>query len=533
MKKAQRSYHPVYLLSVACAIMIICSYCQERPAATKATHSDLISLFKIFDQLRHPKIVSGIPDYSANAMTNQFDSLKILQDKLSRMDTAGWAKDEQIDYRLVEAHMHGLEFNHRIMRRWSRDPSFYSVIGWFNPTMEGAIELPELPLPEKGITEFRNKLEMMPGILAAAKINLTEMTPDFATLGIKRQSWQEEQLTEWLPQLGKFHPDLVKPAEKVIAAISDFRKWLESKAPSLTGSSGIGVDNYNWLLKNVYLFPYTWDQCVLLTQRELERSLVFLKMEEFRNRNLPPLHLITERREFDSVYLEGQLWLIRFIRENDILPQPDYLKVTAKSNFGSGTISRPTGRNFFENVLDRDPLPLLPHDMVGHSPDAAREKEWNNRPIPRAWDPFYVSGIRAEALATDMEENLMNLGMLDKKPRSRELTLMLRVFRAVRALEDLKMASNEFSLDQAMNYAMNTVPYGWYNKNTYLIWEETDLYLRQPGYGIGYLMGSIQMEELIAKRALKLGTEFHIQKFMKEFLDPGLIPISLIEMSMN
>ena len=25
------------------------------------------------------------------------------------------------------------------------------------------------------------------------------------------------------------------------------------------GRAGVGLDNYNWLLKNVYLFPYTWE----------------------------------------------------------------------------------------------------------------------------------------------------------------------------------------------------------------------------------------------------------------------------------
>lgn len=520
-------------LTLACLVIMLCSFGYTGSKDSNSSYSDLISLFRHFDQLRHPKIVGGIPDYSASSMTHQYDSLKILQAELSRIDTTGWTKDQQIDYRLLEAHMHGLEFNHRILHRWSRDPAYYSTINWFNPTMEGAIDLPRLPLNEKDLKAFQKQLEMMPKVLAAAKTNLTEMTPDFATLGIERKKWEEEQFKDWLPHLAKYHPDLIKSADKMVAAIVDFRKWLEEKLPSLTGSSGIGVENYNWLLKNVYLSPYTWEESVLLTQRELERSLADLKLEEFRNRNLPPLHLMVNRRESDSVGQAGQLFLIKFIRENKILPQPDYMVSHGNGTYGTGTISRPTGRNFFENILDRDPLPLLPHDMVGHAPDAAREKEWNNRPFPRAYDPFYVSGHRAEALATDMEENLMTLGMLDQKPRSRELTLMLRIFRAVRALEDLRMASNEFTLEQGMNYAMKTVPYGWYNRNTYLIWEESDLYLRQPGYGIGYLMGSVQLERLMAKRAMKLGTEFDFMKFMKDFFEPGLIPISLIDMNIE
>lgn len=497
---------------------------KDRPSS----YSDLVALFKDFDNLRNPKTVAGIPDYSADAMSAQFDSLKILQTELNRLDTSGWTKDRQIDYRLLGAHMHGLEFNHTIMKRWSRDPAFYSTIGWFNPTMEGAVYLPQLPIAENRLPEFRKRLEALPGIMAAARKNLVDMTPDLAVLGIKRKYWEEQQFNRWIPELALSHSDLIEPASKALAAIVEFRKWLEEKLPNLKGSSGIGIDNYNWLLKNVYLSPYTWEQCITLTQRELERTLALLKLEEFKNRNLPELPLIESRLQFDSVHLAGQEWLIRFIRENHILPEPDYLAVK-----GTGTWSRPTGRNFFENILDRDPLPLLPHDMVGHSPDAAREEQWNKRPFPRAYDPFYVSGTRAEALATGMEEILMDLGMLDHKPRSRELTFMLRIFRAIRALADLRMHSGEYTLAQAMTFAMKAVPYGWYNQNTYLIWEEMDLYMRQPGYGAGYLMGSVQLEELIARRAAALGPKFEFRQFMKEFLEPGLIPISLIEWCMD
>lgn len=525
MKHLSFSYR---LLAAFCLAAAITGCDSGKSTDQKGSYTELTTLFQEFDKLRTPNLVDGIPDYSATAMAKQFDSLKILQSRLAAMDTAGWPKDQQIDYRLVEAHMHGLEFNHTIMHRWSRDPAYYSTIGWFNPTMSGATSLPRLPLSEARLAGFRERLESFPKILESAKKNLTEMTPDMAQLGIKRKIWEEEQFKRWLPQLAEAHPDMMESANKALESIIDFRLWLEEKKPSLTGSSGIGIDNYNWLLKNVYLFPYTYDECVMLTERELERSLTSLKFEEFKNRNLPPLPVIDNKAQYDSLHMAGQEWLIKFIRENNILPQPDYLATK-----GTGNWSRPTGRNFFENVLDRDPLPLLPHDMVGHSPDAQREEVWNDRPIPRAFDPFYVSGTRAEALATGMEENLMNLGMLDHKPRTRELEYMLRIFRAVRALADLRMHSNELTLDQAMSFAMETVPYGWYNQNTYLIWEEMDLYMRQPGYGVGYIMGSVQLEQLIAREAMKSGDKFELMKFMEDFLEPGLIPISLIEWSMN
>jgi hypothetical protein len=213
--------------------------------------------------LRQPKVVDGIPDYTARAISDQFDSLRILQSKLNQMDTSGWTRDEQVDFRLVTAHMHGLEFNHRIMHRWSGDPAYYSTIGWFNPTMEGAVYLPSLPIPE-------NRL---PG----------------------------------------------------------FKKRLEDKKVSLSGISGIGIDNYNWLLKNVYLSPYTWEQCITITQRELERSLAMLKFEEFKNRLLSPLPVIPRMHKpklFGTIVRSHELMTRFMFREPGQRPlQPAWKKI--------------------------------------------------------------------------------------------------------------------------------------------------------------------------------------------------------------
>lgn len=508
------------------SVLAACQPPAELPPFTG--YHDLVALFAAVDSLGRPAVVDGVPDYTRDAMAARFDSLRVLQGQYARFDTAGWSMDEKIDYRLVGAYLAGMEFNHRIMKRWSRDPVFYGVLGWFNPTMDESLSLPRLPIPEGRVEPILEAMEVMPSILEQAKVNLTEMTPDMARLGIKRRSWEEDRFRDWLPGLPEHHPELVEPAGRVLEAIVDFRSWLEEQLPALEGPSGIGVEDYDWLLKNVYLLPYTWEECVLICQRELERSLALLKMEEHRNRNLPPLQVAATVEEYQARQRAAQEWLYRFVRENELLPEPDLIQIGEPGGY-----DRSAGRNFFNQVTDRDPLPLSPHDMVGHGPDGRRQREWNQRPIPRGYDPYYISGFRAEALATGMEENLMHLGMLDQKPRTRELTYLLRVFRAIRALSDLKMHSNELTLEGAMDFAMATVPYGWYEKDTYLIWEEMDLYMRQPGYGAGYLIGAVQLEGLIADQALKLGEEFTFRGFMGDFIEAGLIPLELIRERMR
>jgi uncharacterized protein (DUF885 family) len=57
---------------------------------------------------------------------------------------------------------------------------------------------------------------------------------------------------------------------------------------------------------------------------------------------------------------------------------------------------------------------------------------------------------------------------------------------------------------------------------------DLELYLRQPGYGVGYYVGKVELEKLFAELALARGRDFDLKAFHDEFLGVGRIPISLI-----
>jgi uncharacterized protein (DUF885 family) len=62
---------------------------------------------------------------------------------------------------------------------------------------------------------------------------------------------------------------------------------------------------------------------------------------------------------------------------------------------------------------------------------------------------------------------------------------------------------------------------------------DAEIYLREPAYGISYQMGKIQIEQLLADRALQLGDRFSLKEFHDQFLAAGMIPISLIRWEMT
>ena len=230
---------------------------------------------------------------------------------------------------------------------------------------------------------------------------------------------------------------------------------------------------------------------------------------------------------FQKLFNESQAILLNFLKEEEIFTIPDYMVLKP-----AGHYRLPKVRDYFQHILDRDPLPLQPHDFVGHSPDARRH-ERDDRPIRGVSRLYFIDGTRAEALATGMEEILMHVGLLDKRPRARELTYNLLTFRAARAISDLKMHSNELTLVEGFQFNIDCTPYGWLPEASPTMWHDIELYMRQPGYGVGYLIGSVQLQKLLADRAIQLGESFALKQFMDEFLAAGMIPIALARWEMT
>jgi len=74
-------------------------------------------------------------------------------------------------------------------------------------------------------------------------------------------------------------------------------------------------------------------------------------------------------------------------------------------------------------------------------------------PIRRGPLLYNIFITRTEGHATGWEEMMLQAGMFDARPRSRELIYILLAQRAARALGDLRMHANEWTLEQAAQFA--------------------------------------------------------------------------------
>jgi uncharacterized protein (DUF885 family) len=184
-------------------------------------------------------------------------------------------------------------------------------------------------------------------------------------------------------------------------------------------------------------------------------------------------------------------------------------------------------REFFGEVDYRDPMVMRTHGFHWFDKGEMAE-EPHASPIRRGPLLYNIFNTRTEGFATEWEEMMMGAGMFDRSPHSRELVLILIAERAARALGDLKMHSNEFTLEQAAEFASSNTPRGWLSLKGNLVRDEQHLYLQQPGYGISYIIGKVVTEQTLQTMMRKRGDSFRFREFMNAFLAAGQIPMSLV-----
>lgn len=524
--------------------------------STAAASSVPDALVDLFDQWRafvKPAIVRGVPDYSSAAMMRMSAALPQWQARLARLDRSGWPVQAQNDYRLIEAEMNALDFNLRVLKPWARDPSFYQTIFGEEsdvPAHEGPNAEPHIdlfaydwPLSRADDAKLTVLIGAVPKLLDDAKRNLgSGNAHDLWAYGDRAFSDQSAVLTaleagtlSMRTLEGQKKAVMTGASPKLRAAIREarvatdaFAAWIRSEAPSKDGPSGIGKENYDWYMKHVTLNPFSWDEQVVLLQRELDRSIASLRLEEARNRTLPPIAEITDPAAYRAAAEASTRRFNDFLVAAGLMPDTPYYRAAMMAQTSSYT--PPSERNFFSHGTSLDPLPLLSHSS--HWIELARIKhEPHPDPIRRAPPLFNMFADRSEGFATAMEEMVMHAGLYDATPRGREVVWIMLANRAARGLASLHVQSNEITLAEAGRFHAEWTPRHWSDPKSKLVGFEQLLYLRQPGYGPSYIIGKLQLDTLFAyasQKADRTGQTFMLGDVFPRMMASGILPPALI-----
>ncbi len=507
-------------------------------ASQANSYQDLVQLFRDWRIFERPPIKDGAPDYSRETFASRMPGFDNLRSRLMKIDTIAWPIDQKVDWHIVWAEMNGYDFNCSILKPWERDPAFYKSL-WMarsdvpaheGPTHHMTTELWTYSFPLSVSEKIRliNDLNVIPPLNRQAQENLTGNARDLWIAGIRDIHMQSANLRKLLDQESvRSDSELRTAVQSAIRSTDEFASWLERESEKKTGPSGIGKDNYTWYLQNVHLVPFTWEDEVMILKRELARAWSSLKLEEHRNRNLPPLGTVETPEDYDSLAERSARSLMNFLEVDSILTVKKYFEPALRKHLGNFVPG--DRRNFFWITAHHDPRPLYSHfyhwfelarmDITPHKSEIRRD--------PLLYNIF---DSRNEGMATAVEEMFMQAGLYDDNPRVREIVFIMVAQRAARGLGSLYAHANEMTMEEAGGIHSAYTPRGWMKTEKELLIFEQHLYLRQPGYGTSYITGKVLVEQTMADYALvneNNNQEFKLSDFFDQLNAIGNIPISL------
>ena len=527
-----------------CLILLFsCTLNSENKANQTSNYKDLEKLFTDWREFEKPPTLDGAPDYTKSQFDKSKKNYQILRNRLENMDTTNWPVHHKVDWHIVLAEMNGYDFNYRVLKPWERDPAFYQTVWMYEsdvpahegPTNHAVLEFwsYDFPLSIDEEERLENELSIIPSFLRQAKNNLTGNARDLWVAGIENIKDQEKDLDYIKKQVNQNNSSLIQKLQSAKQATSAFKFWLEEMAPTKTGPSGIGKENYTWYQQNVHLLPFTWEEEVDLLQRELDRAWSSLKLEELRNKDLPKLKAANSPEEFSKLTEKSVVKMMTFLTEKNIMPIKPNMEPALRKHMGKFVPEK--DRNFFYIGMHYDPLPLYSHFY--HWFDLAQIRDEPHKSIVRRGPLLYnIFDSKSEGIATGVEEMFMHAGLYDDNPRSREIVWIMLAQRAARGLGSLYAHANEMTMAEAGQVHVRWTPRGWMEREPHLLQFEQHLYLRQPGYGTCYITGKYLVERLIAEYAEikeKDGQSFVMEHFMEEFNNTGNIPLELLRWDMT
>jgi uncharacterized protein (DUF885 family) len=498
---------------------------------------------------------AGPRDWSAASIAKQKVALEDFEKRWKQMDAESRSVARQVDYRLMGSALARVRWELDVNPRWQHDPSFY-LDQTLTALLEALVEPP--PFDTQRSREIVDRMEDIPRILDDGKTNLEAVRPfaELAIADLQRIRPQLERVEREVAPMLREDKDKDSAGSKTIAAefnvatkkaivaLESYRTWLQAQLDTLPGDAAAGRQSYEFFLHHVALLPYTAEQLLSISRQEWDRSVAFEQYEKQRNQALPELKLAAnlqeeiDRAKRDELAIrklleaKGILTVPAEIRHYTLRPMPGYLDALADfgetddftgpsrlNDDGVRWVSPPSPQlGYFWLATARDPRPEITHEGVpGHYFQLCLS--WRHPdPIRRH---YYDSGAN-EGIGFYAEEMLLQAGLYDDSPRTRETVYNFMRLRALRVEVDVKLALGTFTLAQAAGYLAEHVPMDRKSAEA-----EAALFATTPGQAISYQIGKSQILHFLADAKLAQGSKFNLRAFHDFLWTNGNVPLAL------
>jgi len=487
----------------------------------------------------------GMRDWSRAKIDNQRKELSEFEERWKKIDSHTWPVARQVDHRLIGSALARVRWELDINPSWRRDPTFY-----IGQTLTPIVEAVTVPAPynDAQSREILTRIENVPSILEHAKQNLEKPPAPFARVTVQSLENIRPRLHQMAGALARSttlkEQDLYAATDRAADALEKYRAYLQGLLPSLPIETALGRDAYVFFLHNVAMLPYPPEQLLAAGRQEWDRAVAFETFEIQRNRDVPPLKLAENIDEWIKDADARELSIRKFLGEHGILtvpdwlqhytlrPMPDFLRTlqgfgetddfTSPSRLNQNCIRYVTEPSvklgYFWRATAQDPRPICVHEGIpGHYFQLCLSWKHEN-PIRR----HYYASTANEGIGFYAEEMMLQAGLFDDSPHTREIIYNFMRLRALRVEVDVRLAIGAFTLDQAAKYLHDKVPMDMETAR-----EEATAFATGPGGAISYQIGKLQIVKFLADARLQQGDRFNLRAFHDFVWKNGNVPISL------
>jgi uncharacterized protein (DUF885 family) len=497
------------------------------------------------DDVNRMERPGGTRDWSRASMDKQRKDLAEFEARWKKINPSQWPLAQQVDYRLIGSALSRVRWELNINPRWKRDPNFY-IAQTLTPVVE-ALTVPG-PYDEARSREILTRIENIPSILQQGAENLDKPPAPFARVAIQALENVRPHLRQMAAALVKSttlkEQELNSAADRAADALERFREKLQEMLPLLPTETALGRDAYVFFLKNVALMPYSPEELLAMGKQEWNRAVAFEAFEKNRNKTVPPLKTAANIENWIKDAAAKELQIRKFLNEHAILTVPDWLQhyilrpmpeylgalqgfgemddFTSRSRLNENCIryvTEPAGRlGYFWQATAEDPRPITVHEGIpGHYFQLCLS--WKHEdPIRRH---YYDSGAN-EGIGFYAEEMMLQAGLFDDSPHTREIIYNFMRLRALRVEVDVKLALGEFTLNQAAKYLQEKVPMDEETAR-----QEAIAFATGPGQAITYQIGKLQIAKFLAEARIQQGDKFTLRAFHDFVWKNGNVPIAL------
>jgi uncharacterized protein (DUF885 family) len=498
------------------------------------------------DDVNRMERPDGTRDWSKASIEKRLTDLVEFEARWKKIDPSAWPIPRQVDYKLIGSALARVRWELQMNPRWKRDPNFY-IEQTLTPIVE-ALTVPG-PFDQARSHEILTRIENIPSILQQATENLTSMPAPFAMVATQNLDGVRERLRKMAGSLVRSttlnEQELKAACDRATDAIEKFRRQLQDKLPTLPKETAIGRDPYLFFLKNVGLYPFSPEEILAMGEQEWNRAVAFEAYERNRNKDVPPLKSADKIDDWIKDTARKELQIREFLDQRGILTvpnwvqhytfraMPEYLDVlgfgenddfTSPSRLNENCVrymSNPSpDSGYFFRATAQDPRPLTVHEGIpGHYFQLCLS--WKHEdPIRRH---YYDSGAN-EGIGFYAEEMMLQAGLFDDSPHTREIIYNFMRLRALRVEVDVKLALGQFTLEQAAKYLEEKVP-----MDAQTARQEAIAFSTGPGQALTYQTGKLQIIKFLADARMQQGEKFNLRAFHDFLWKNGNVPIALLQ----